>query len=102
MTTTTHTPAGTPTRARTASYGVVMSRVLVAAFTLSVIHTVYGYVTGIGDPSFTVTTPVAYAFYAVGFGSAVLARRESRGAQLLLLAYLGVLVAVSVFWYPTT
>ncbi|MBV9830935.1 MAG: hypothetical protein JOZ82_05010 [Marmoricola sp.] len=48
------------------------------------------------------TTPVAWAFYAVGFASALLARRESRGAQLVLVGYLAVLLAVSVFFYPTT
>jgi hypothetical protein len=90
------------TTARTTSYGTVLSLVLVSAFALSATHTVYGYVTGIGDPSFTVTTPAAWLFYAAGFGSAALARRESKPAQVVLLAYLGLLVLVAVFWYPTT
>jgi peptidoglycan/LPS O-acetylase OafA/YrhL len=94
-------PKTTLSRTRT-SYGAVLALVLVAAFALSASHTVYGYVTGIGDPSFTVTTPVAWVFYAVGFASALLARRESRTAQLVLLAYLGVLLVVALFWYPTT
>ena len=101
MSTTTESQLARPIT-RTASYGSVIAAVLVAAFTLSVVHTAYGYVTGIGDPSFTVTTPVAWAFYAVGFASALLARRESRGAQLVLVGYLAVLLAVSVFFYPTT
>ena len=87
---------------RTATYGTVIAAVLVVAFALSATHTVYGYVSGIGDPSFTVTTPVAWIFYLVGFASALLARQESRAAQLVLLAYLGVLLVVAVFWYPTT
>jgi hypothetical protein len=59
-------------------------------------------VTGIGDPSFTVTTPVAWLFYLVGFGSAVLALRRERWAQVLLTVYLAVLLWVALFWYPTT
>jgi hypothetical protein len=79
-----------------------MSATLVAAFGLSAAHTAYGYVTGIGDPSFTVTTPVAWIFYAIGFGSALLARRESRGVQVVLQVYLAALLVLAVFWYPTT
>jgi peptidoglycan/LPS O-acetylase OafA/YrhL len=80
----------------------VVSVILVAAFALSATHTVYSYVTGIGDPSFTVNTPVAWVFYAVGFASAALARRESRAAEVALLTYLTILLVVAVFWYPTT
>jgi hypothetical protein len=87
---------------RTASYGRHMSHVLVAAFTLSAAHTVYAWVGGIEDPTFTVTTPLAWAFYALGFGMAVVARRAGRAAQLTVLAYLAVLLCVSVFYYPTT
>ena len=88
--------------ARTSSYGGRIAVVLVVAFALSATHTVYSYVVGIGDPSFTVTTPVAYVFYAVGFGSAALARSHARWAQVTLLVYLAVLLYVAVFWYPTT
>ncbi len=41
-------------------------------------------------------------FYAVGFASAFLARRDARWAQWTMLAYLAVLLYVSVFFYPTT
>ena len=84
------------------SYGTQMSWLLVAAFSLSVLHTCYSYATGIEDPRFTVTTPVAYAFYAVGFAMAVLVRREQRWAQWTAIGYLAVLLYVSVFFYPTT
>ena len=81
--TTTHpaTPT-TPARAtaaRTATYGRHLSGILAVAFTLSAVHTVYAWVEGIEDPTFTVTTPLAWAFYVVGFGSAVLARRTGSG-----------------------
>jgi hypothetical protein len=69
---------------------------------LSAAHTVYGWVTGIGDPGFTVTTPVAWVFYAVGFGSAALARLEHRVGQWVVTVYLSVLALVAIFWYPTT
>ncbi|WP_027502460.1 hypothetical protein [Rhodococcus sp. UNC363MFTsu5.1] len=77
-------------------------RVLAAAFILSAFHTGYAAVAGIADPTFTVTTPAAWLFYAVGFGSVWLARRPERWAQAGVLAYLVVLLAVSVFYYPTT
>lgn len=90
------------TLGRTGSYGRRISGVLVVAFGLSACHTVYGWITGIGDPTFTVTTPVAWVFYAVGFGSAVLARRRERWLQGVLLGYLAALLVLAVFWYPTT
>ncbi len=104
---TTHhtTTADDPSRAtavRTATYGRHLSGILAVAFTLSAGHTVYAWVEGIEDPTFTVTTPLAWAFYVVGFGSAVLARRTGRVAQVSLLAYLAALLGISVFYYPTT
>ena len=56
-----------------------------------------GWVAGIEDPEFTVTTPLAWVFYAVGFGAAVLAGRTGRAAQLSVLAYLVALLCVAVF-----
>jgi hypothetical protein len=110
MTTTTRgipTSAGHPasriaTYGRTSTYGRHMSGVLAAAFTLSAGHTVYAWVEGIEDPTFTVTTPLAWAFYVVGFGFARLARRAGRVAQVSVVAYLAVLLGTSVFYYPTT
>ena len=94
--------AAAPTALRTSAYGRHVSGILLAAFTLSAGHTVYAYVQGIEDPTFTVTTPMAWAFYVVGFGSAWLARRTSRWAQGAVLGYLAVLLGISVFYYPTT
>jgi hypothetical protein len=94
--------AASATALRTSTYGRHVSGILVAAFTLSAGHTVYAWVEGIEDPTFTVTTPLAWAFYVVGFGSAWLARRTSRWAQVTLLGYLSVLLGISVFYYPTT
>lgn len=97
------TYAVTPrTQSRTTSYGASTSWVLVAAFVLSMTHTVYSWLAGIGDPRFTVTTPIAYVFYAVGLGAAALARKETRWAEITLAAYLAILLYVSVFYYPTT
>jgi peptidoglycan/LPS O-acetylase OafA/YrhL len=90
------------THTRAKSYGSRLTAILVVAFALSATHTIYSYVVGIGDPGFTVTTPAAWAFYVVGFASAALARRESRWAEVVLLAYLAILLLVAVFWYPTT
>lgn len=82
--------------------GRQVSRVLLAAFTLSAVHTVYAAIAGIADPAFTVDTPLAWAFYAVGFTAAVVAPRASRTVQWAVAAYLVVLLAISVFVYPTT
>lgn len=59
-----------------------MSGVLVAAFTLSVVHTVYARVEGIEDPTSTVTTLLAWGFYAVAFGVAAGVRRGWSGSSL--------------------
>jgi surface polysaccharide O-acyltransferase-like enzyme len=103
--TTTTYATGHPTRTRAGSrmsYGTEISRFLVAAFTLSVVHTCYAWFSGLQDDRFTINTPVAWVFYAVGFASAFLARRDARWAQWTMLAYLAVLLYVSVFFYPTT
>ncbi len=97
----TSTAPGTDVGARTSTYGRQMSGVLVAAFTLSVVHTVYAWVQGIEDPTFTVDTPLAWGFYAVAFGMAALARRNERWAQLTVLAYLVTVLGIAFFYYPT-
>jgi hypothetical protein len=102
MTSTTSTRGLTARVSAPAAYGGQVSAVLAVAFALSAAHTVYGYVTGIGDPGFTVTTPSAWAFYLVGFASAVLARKEVPWVRIVLPVYLGLLVLVAVFFYPTT
>jgi peptidoglycan/LPS O-acetylase OafA/YrhL len=95
-------PAAAARRTGDALHHRQVSLVLVAAFLLSAIHTIYAWRTGLADPGFTVTTPTTYAFYALGFGAAALARRPERAARLVLLAYLLVVLALSVFYYPTT
>ena len=78
-----------------------MSGVLVAAFTLSVVHTIYAWVSVLEDPTFTVDSPIAWGFYAVAFGMAALARRTERWAQLTVLAYLATVLSIAFFYYPT-
>ncbi len=102
--TTTH-PTTSPTRAtaaRTATYGRHLSGILAAAFALSVVHTVYAWVEGIEDPTFTVDTPLAWGFYVVAFGIAALARRTERWAQLTVLGFLVTVLGIAFFYYPTT
>ncbi|HYJ26840.1 MAG TPA: hypothetical protein VEW73_03940 [Nocardioides sp.] len=79
-----------------------MSGVMLAAFALSVVHTVYAAVAGIEDPTFTVTTPLAWGFYAVAFAMSALARRSGRAAQATVLAFLASTLLIGVFYYPTT
>jgi len=98
----TSTAPGTNAAARTSTYGRQMSGVLVAAFALSVVHTIYAWVAGIEDPTFTVDTPLAWGFYAVAFGMAALARRNEQWAQLTVIAYLVTVLGIAFFYYPTT
>ena len=86
---------------RTSTYGRQMSGVLIAAFALSVMHTVYAWVVGIEDPTFTVDSPLAWGLYTVAFGMAALARRSERWAQLTVLAYLATVLGIAFFHYPT-
>ncbi len=97
----TSTAPGTRATARTSTYGRHMSGVLVAAFTLSVVHTIYAWMAGIEDPTFTVDTPLSWGFYAVAFAMASLARRTERWAQLTVLAYLVTVLVIAFFYYPT-
>lgn len=97
----TASPGRVPTPGRPDASGRHMSGVLVAAFSLSVVHTVHSWVLGIDDPSFTVDTPLTWAFYAVAFGMAALARRSQRWAQVTVLAFLTLVLAVAVLVYPT-
>jgi len=94
-------PSGTSTE-RSTTYGRQMSGVMLAAFALSVVHTVYAAVEGIEDPTFTVTTPLAWGFYAVAFAMSALARRPGRGAQAAVLSFLASVLVIAVFYYPTT
>src|SRR4029079_7926253 len=98
----TSTAPGTRVTARTSTFGRHMSGVLVAAFTLSVVHTVYAWMAGIEDPTFTVDTPLSWGFYAVAFGMAALAVRNERWAQLTVLAFLATVLVIALFYYPTT
>lgn len=87
---------------RPTRYGTAVPILMVAAFSLSVVHTVYAELSGLEDPDFTVTSPMTWAFYGVAFAMARLAAVESRPAQLAVLGYLTVILGVSVFYYPTT
>lgn len=84
------------------SYGDATSLTMAAAFSLSIVHTVYAWREGLEDPSFTVDTPVTWIFYVLGFAMAALARRTSRWTQVIVLGFLVSILGVSIFYYPTT
>jgi uncharacterized membrane protein len=88
--------------AGTIRYGYEIPLLLVAAFSLSVVHTVYAWAAGLEDPEFNLTTPLAWGFYAVGFGMAALARKDAIPAQVTLLGLLVTVLGLGVFYYPTT
>ena len=87
---------------RTRHYGSVVGGLMFAAFTLSVIHTVYAWLSDLADPEFSVTTPLAWGFYAVAFAMAYLAGRDGTAATWTVAAYLVVVLGIAVFYYPTT
>jgi hypothetical protein len=97
--TTTTTPTTPATRQSTFAHHASLA--LTSAFLLSIVHTIYVWAIGLGDPMFTVTTPTMWAFYVVGFGSAALVRVDRRWAAWTVAAYLAVLLVVSIVWYPT-
>lgn len=94
--------AGTAASTRTVDISRQQSHVLLTAFSLSTTHTVYAHVMGLASPDFTITMPTTWAFYAVGFGLAALARRSELRIQRLVVGLLALLVGVGVFLYPTT
>jgi uncharacterized membrane protein YhaH (DUF805 family) len=87
---------------RSAAYGGQISGIMVAAFALSVAHTIYAWLAGIQDPGFTVTTPITWIFYAVAFTVSVLAQQERRWAQWVVTGFLALTLVIGIFYYPTT
>lgn len=88
--------------ARRLQFGRHIFAVMLAAFSLSLVHTVHSWLTGIQNPAFTVTTPLAWIFYLVAFALTALALREERWAQWTVIAFLITVLLVGIFYYPTT
>ena len=97
MTTTTARPSAP---ARTYRYAGQTSAVLLVAFTGSAAYTLYVTLAGLPTDGFSATSPVAWAYYAIGFAAALAVRSDRRGAWLALAVLLPVLLAVSVLVYP--
>ena len=81
-------------------YGYEVPVLLVAAFTLSVAHTIYAWRSGLEDPDFTVTSPLTWGFYAVAFAMAALARKDALVAQVVVLSYLVAVVGIARLLLP--
>jgi len=82
------------------TYRRQIAAIMLAAFTLSVVHTIYAWLAGIADPGFTVTSPLAWIFYLVAFAVTALALRDERWAQLVVLGFLVLVLLIGVFYYP--
>ena len=87
---------------RGAAYGSQISGIMLTAFALSVVHTVYAWLAGIQDPGFTVTTPLTWIFYALAFAVTLLARQERGWAQWVVTGFLALVLVIGIFYYPTT
>ena len=101
------TPTTTPSReaapiVRQATYRRQIAAIMGAAFSLSVVHTIYAWLGGIAEPTFTLTTPLAWIFYLVAFAVTALALRDDRWAQLVVQGYLVLIVLIGIFYYPMT
>ena len=96
------TDTSSPASVSTVSYRRAISAVLLATFTLSAAYTVYTTATGVAPDSFNAWNPGSWLFYLVGFGAAVLARRDSRWISWALTGLLLVLIAICIFVYPAT
>lgn len=86
---------------RHTAYRMQIAAIMLAAFSLSIVHTVYAWLAGIEDPTFTVTTPLAWGFYAVALAMTALALRGERWAQVTVSGFLLTVLAIGIFYYPT-
>jgi hypothetical protein len=99
MTTTTSRPTAPTTGVR---YSGQTSAVLLVAFAGSAAYTVYTTLAGLPTAGFSATDPVAWAFYAIGFGTAVAVRTDRLAAWWTLAVLLPLLLAVCVLVYPAS
>jgi peptidoglycan/LPS O-acetylase OafA/YrhL len=83
-------------------YRTAVPILLLATFTLSVGHTIYAQLSGLEDPEFNVSSPLAYCFYGVAFAMTALSRKDARSAQVAVTAYLVAVLGIAIFYYPTT
>jgi hypothetical protein len=94
-------PGPVPPRAEI-RYGTAVPILLLATFTLSVVHTIYAWRSGLEDPEFNVTSPLAYCFYGIAFAVTALSRKDARTAQVAVTAYLVAVLGIAIYYYPTT
>ena len=96
------TAGGSTASSRSVRYGAAIFALMLSAFSLSVVHTIYASASGLEDPEFNVKTPLAWVFYVVAFGVTALARRDSRVSQYIVTGYLTAIMGIAVFYYPTS
>jgi hypothetical protein len=103
MTTTTSRSPRTPSDiASTTRYSTQACGLLLAAFAGSAAYTVYTTVAGLPADGFSAKDPAAWAYYLIGFTAALYVRTDRRAAWRVLAVLLPVLLAVSVFVYPSS
>jgi hypothetical protein len=82
-------------------YAGQVSVLLLAAFGLSAVYTVWTTARGSADDGFSATDPGVWAFYASMLAIAVLVRTDRLAIWGLLAFLLPVLLGVGIFVYPT-
>jgi hypothetical protein len=103
--TTTTTSAGRPSAAGPSApvarpSGRPVAAVLLAAYLLSIAYTIWSSVTGVAPAAFSVSSPGAWAAYAVGLGVTALALKNGRGPRVVVTAWLVLSIAVALLVYP--
>jgi hypothetical protein len=108
---TTTTSTATPTAAPTTTSGAgvdsaarpsgrPVAGVLLAAYLLSIAYTIWSSATGVAPAAFSVSSPGAWAAYAVGLAVTALALKDGRAARLVVTGWLVLSIAVALFVYP--
>jgi hypothetical protein len=93
-------PSSAPPKLRASRYATQVSGLLLAAFGLSALYTVWTTATGVADDGFTATMPGVWAFYAAMIAVAILIRSDRTLVWVLLAGLLPLLLAVGIFVYP--
>jgi cytochrome bd-type quinol oxidase subunit 2 len=98
---TTAATSGSKSTQKASRYAGQVSGLLLAAFALSAVYTVWSTARGSTDGGFSATEPGVWAFYAAMLTVALLVRTDRLAIWGVLAVLLPVLLGVGIFVYPT-
>ena len=94
----TASPVATTPGIRTAGRPVAV--VMLAAYLLSIAYTIWSSATGVAPAAFSVSSPGAWAAYAVGLAVTALALRDGRAARGVVTGWLVLSIVIGLLVYP--